>query len=328
MKKRNLLLIAGVLMGSVLSAQNLVKNGNFEQEEYVDELDGQIYSVHTWQRGDDGVATAYIPGWDRVTDAAGNYLPIVVGTTDDPKEPVRLYNAYEGPADKWCVYAGIAEHEGIIGGDPDNVFYLDMRRYQWNGWSGAMVNLTQTIDVVAGETYDISFLYAVEVVQSRVWNAELNRNITVCDAADDSEIYQFMLSEDVVQQDWTEIKDKFTAPASCTQIKLKIGVRSRWDAGQGQQDYISGIQVDNLSITKSGGSGVEKVLGEKIQVSAINGTLSVKGANPGDKISVINLVGQEVLNSTVSSSDYSVPVQLQKGIYIIKINNASRKVII
>lgn len=326
MKIKTLFFSAAIGVASVLPAQNLVVNGDFEAIDYVDVLDGQTYSLHTWVRSNpSGYHTSYVPGWDRRTDTNGNLVPIV--TKDDAGEDVwELYNA--GGGNKWNVFWGIVEHEGL--GElitPDNYQYLDIRRYQDDGWQ-SHDRLTQTINVKPNQKYDISFLYTVPQMNEKKGSAAIDRNISVYDVADvDNPIYQFLIADDVNYVDWTKITTDFTTPASCTQIQLKVGLRGSYKGESGKNNIV-GLNVDNFVITEFGSNSVKENIDSKVAISRVGSTVQINGANIGDKLAILNLVGQEIHQSTVTSETYTLSTQISQGIYVVKINNKTLKVVL
>ncbi len=353
MKTKSLLLATGLFLGAgSMIAQNLVKNGNFEATSYVDELDGVEYSVYTWDRNgkesnsaQNGMYTVFMPGWDRLLDADGNpaainydYLRQLDEGETNP-DPWMIYNADGG--NKWDCYWGMTEHEGIfspvdqdgnsLDPDFDNMYYLNIRRVDNDGW-GSCARITQTINVEPGTQYNISFAYSLPALIN-VKNAEMLRSVAVYDAADEEgePLYIFAIEEDASEVEWTVITDNFNTSASCTQIKLKAGLcgSKNWETDNGTNNGTE-LRVDNFMIWKEGTdpSGNKEIMADNIDIRTINGIIRIKGANAGDQLSIFNLAGQEVVKETISSADFTVSSNLTRGTYIVKINNATRKVIL
>lgn len=266
-----------------------------------------------------------MPGWDRRVDTNGKLVPIEMKEVDG-SDKWELYNV--GGGNKWDVFWGITEHEGL--GELisiDNFQYLDIRRYQDDGWNSD-ARFTQTIDVNPDVKYSISFIYAVPQQNTKKGEAAASRTVSVYDVADQTNpLYQFVVGEEVTYLEWTKIAGEFTTPASCTQIQLKVGLRGSWKESTGKNDVVA-LNVDNMVITKANGGSINDDIKDNIDVNVVGGEIEITGANSGDKLSVVNLMGQEVLQTVITSDNYVTSSQLLKGAYVVKIGNATRKIIL
>lgn len=338
MKTKTLLVAAFCMGAGSLFAQNLVVNGDFEQQEYVDELDGTVHDVYTWNRdgeAQNGNFTVYIPGWDRRLDAEGNlsainyeYEAALESGTENP-DPWDNYNI--SGANKWDCYFGLVEQVDVPTYDEDSYFYLNVRRVDNDGW-GSNTYLTQTITVEPTTKYHISFVYELPSLQERKGSAPLNRKIEVLDGSDDSQLYVFTIEDDESDVEWTTIEGEFTT-GEVTTIKLRAGLCGSWKDNEGKNKGCE-LHVDNFKIWKdgtdpdAGESAVPEVLSDKIFVNAQDGVVRIQGAEAGDRLSVFNMAGQQVVNTIVPSADFTVDTQLSTGIYVVKVNNAVRKVVL
>ena len=349
--KTKILLATALCMGGAvaLTAQNLVVNGDFEATEYVDELDGSTHQVYTWNRStgesDYGYFTVYIPGWDRRTTEEGTLMPINYDyetiLAEDPEsnpEPEDLYNAPY--MNKWYVYAGLVYQVDMPEYNENSFYYVDIRRYQDDGWWGGASGISQTINVEPATKYHISFQCMWPVLEdirggfgTTQRNPSMDRKVEVTDVSDGLAIYTYSIPEDAEQQPWTLVEGEFTTGDATSQIVLWATMLANTDIDddKGGQNKGTAFCLDDIKIWKDGTSpddpnAVAEVLADNVQVLSADGFIRIQGAEAGDVLSVYNMAGQQVVNTVVTSADFTVDTQLAGGIYVVKVNDAARKV--
>lgn len=341
--KAKILLATALCMGGAvaLTAQNLVKNGGFEATDYVDELDGTTHEVYSWDRNStesggaqNGLYTVYVPGWDRAsTNGVVNpinydYEKELTAGTENP-EPWSCYNVPDN--NKWNGYIGLVEQTSEPDYDPSSWYYLNIRRVDNDGW-GAEAGISQTMAVEAGQLYHISFVYSLPALIDQLGTAPLSRRIEVLDVADNSVLYEFPIEDTASDVEWTTVEGQFTAGDATSQVVLRATLKGSWknEIGNGHNNGTE-LNVDNFKVWKDGTSpddpnAVADVLADNVQVLSTDGFIRIQGAEAGDVLSVYNMAGQQVVNMAVTSADFTVDARLAGGIYVVKINDATRKV--
>ncbi len=66
---------------------------------------------------------------------------------------------------------------------------------------------------------------------------------------------------------------------------------------------------------------------EAVPTVVVSGkTLQVQNVNAGDKLEVLSIVGVKVMETRLDGNNQSIPLELPKGYYIVKIGSTVRKI--
>ena len=83
---------------------------------------------------------------------------------------------------------------------------------------------------------------------------------------------------------------------------------------------ISGIQLSGDF------SGTKMIQANEFRVISTNGAISIEGLTGKNQIEIFSITGQRIDSSTTSSTSYNFT--LEDGIYILKVNDSVRKVLV
>ena len=131
-----------------------------------------------------------------------------------------------------------------------------------------------------------------------------------------------------------ELEEFFTGMAFDFQTNELFGFYN-WDMfhidlASAQMSYIGSLGVDNLWSTTSGlfmvydwdAVGESPVESLNVYPNPTQGQITVEGTG---LMVVVNLLGQEVLSQQI---DGKATIELPKGIYLVRVNNAMSKVVV
>lgn len=322
MKTRLLLLVTctSFTMSTVAFAQqndgNLLKNGDFE-------------AAYTTFNHADKLCPEVIEGWDLRKDVDGLDKPIVSGTFNNAGQ------------DEWNTFAFIKDIEDADlsgeGGDliaDDNFQYLRFQRYDWNGWFDSD-GIQQTVDVVSGQTYSLSCIYRVNAGGTRD-KQDAKRHIRVYEASTNAKggiVKGALIFEEQIPHetcDWKVFSASDIKTDSETKMIVCLGMDGAGGEGDGKpQNENVYIDYDDVVFQKGGASGITSMDADRISVRKLGLNILVDGIDAGDKVAIYDIAGN-LQKSDVAQSDkliMSVAGQA-KGVYIVRVGNVAKKVVL
>ncbi|MCD7971589.1 MAG: hypothetical protein LUG18_02820 [Candidatus Azobacteroides sp.] len=319
MKTNFLLFVFASLLATSIGAQNLIQNGDFEEDYFTTfEFDGRI-------------VPSLIPGWDKVVRVDG-------GDLDDD------FNN-EFAINKWNVFPIL---EDSFGGeyardfydgayiDDDNYYCLVLKRYEWNGWGDA--GLQQTVAIEAGETYDFSFIWAGKWTELRRnnddWAGTLSRFVRIYeDRVDDATlIYEIEMDPELQFTPWEEVKTEIRASNAANTFIIRLGMNGHGgsDSDNGQGGNIDVVTLfDNVSLSPKNGNNINDITKSNISLQKFGTQLIIKNAAMGSTVSLYGITGKQIVADLVDAEDYRFSVAgFVSGVYILKVGNESFKIIL
>lgn len=295
---------------------NLLKNGGFEASyETFNHAGFQCPEV--------------IEGWDLKKDGDG---------LDKPFESGKFNNIGQ---DEWNTFAFIKEIQDAdlqgAGADliaDDNYQYLRVQRYDWNGWFDSD-GIQQTVEVVPGQTYSLSCIYRVNAGGTRD-KQDAKRHIRVYEASTNAQgglVKGALIFEEQIPHvtcDWTAFSTSGIKTDSETKMIVCLGLNGAGGDGDGKpQNENVYIDYDEVVFQKGGASGLTSMDASKISVRKLGLNILIDGSVAGDKVAVYDVAGNLQKSDVAQSDKLIIPVAgLVKGVYIVKVGNVTKKVVL
>ncbi len=290
---------------SVNAEENLLKNGDFEseisQEDYFD-FEGTT------------TCPLLIPDWDPVPEDS-----IKDNTFNNARSP---FEPRVG-IDRWNGFPTVEQHVELDFQLEDNYQFLRIQTYAWNSW--ADTGLCQTIPLVSGGTYSISFLYRISNIASKPtppfikifegFDYEEYKNLTT--PADSAQYRDNCLkfTYDLVNNHdgaWYEDSFEFTS-TNASPTTIYVGQASTFDLG----NLNCWVDFDNIVLKKVEGSGLNDAKLNKNNIKySINGSMVSLSNIESIKVSIYSITG--ALVKSVKADAGKASFSLDKGLYIIK----------
>ncbi|WP_455587072.1 T9SS type A sorting domain-containing protein [Bacteroides sp.] len=295
---------------------NLLKNGGFEEP-------------YTTFNHADQQCPEVIEGWDLKRDGDG---------LDQPIESGKFNNIGQ---DEWNTFAFIKEIQDAdlqgVGADliaDDNYQYLRFQRYDWNGWFDSD-GIQQTVEVVPGQTYSLSCIYRVNAGGTRD-KQDAKRHIRVYEASTNSKggiVKGALIFEEKIPHvtcDWTAFSTSGIKTDSETKMIICLGMDGAGGEGDGKpQNENVYIDYDEVVFQKGGASGLTSMDASKISVRKLGLNILIDGSVAGDKVAVYDVAGNLQKSDVAQSDKLIIPVAgLVKGVYIVKVGNVTKKVVL
>ncbi len=299
-------------------ATNLVQNGNFEEEVTLFEHD---YTTN---------AVEMIPGWNRKKNTDGT----------DAAYSAEDFN--NDGFDKWNAYGAIIQItdddlDPAKGGDlitDDNMQYFRMQRYQWNGWFDSN-GLKQTVDVTPGKEYSLECLYRVNKGGTRGTDEASKdtplRYIRVYETADGFNLGALVFEESIAHETtgWIAYKTSGIKTDSETQLIICIGLNGAGGEGDGKSANENvWIDFDDVKFYEGLGGVNDLAADSNVAVHRMNGSILVVGAKAGELVEVFDLSGKKVAEGVTTGNDTYVGGNYAKGLYLVKVGNVAKKIVL
>lgn len=130
---------------------------------------------------------------------------------------------------------------------------------------------------------------------------------------------------------WTKYETTFDIPTHITTNPTAnfataffgAGMTTTYD-GTSKTNY-SGLLIDDFTLEEDISTGLN-TNNIHSQISVKNGQITIGGLEANQPISIYNITGKKVVDTTAKNS--AISVKLSKGIYIVKTNNTNTKVVI
>ena len=295
---------------------NLLKNGDFE-------------AGYTAFNHSDIMCPEVIEGWDLKRDVDGLDNAIVSGTFNNAGQ------------DEWNTFAFIKDIEDADmsgeGGDlitDDNYQYLRFQRYFWNGWFDSD-GIQQTVSVVPGETYSLSCIYRVNAGGTRD-KQDAKRHIRVYEASTNDKggtvkgamIYEQQIPHETC--DWKVFSTSGIKTDSETKMIICLGMDGAGGEGDGKpQNENVYIDYDDVVFQKGTASGIASMNANNVSVRKLGVNILVGGVSAGDQVTVYDIAGNLQKSDVAQSDKMMIPMAGQaKGVYIVKVGNVTKKVVL
>lgn len=307
MKTKLFLFMAMFFSISLMAKENveLIRNGNFEDE-----------SVVTYELYESTPFVVSLPGWDTKADWGVTPASAEWGVTQCGNYGLET----------WNIIAEFLFHDSQIGLiDDDNYYFLRIERNKWNGWYES--GIYQTVKVEAGEPYEFSCLYRSHTTSTRDNETNIPRFVRFFENGHSTATMFKQIDLNQTQEDWIKVTETITAP-EVTEITILVGLKGGNGTDSNNTDVY--LDIDNFSFFGPGDPvGVPRLAADGIVIEKIGSQIIVKGVEVGSPITFYGVSGSILASGIVNSNEYVMPVaNYAKGLYIVKINNKSYKVIL
>lgn len=316
--KKKTLLMALTLPLCVLQAQNLIVNGDFENTQ----------NLILFEHNESAKCIEVLPGWD---------MKSAYESPDFGNEGLNRWNVYAEVRyfDDYTTDPTVLYDEDLI--SDDNFQFVRLKRYEWNGWTTGSIQ--QTLTVKPGASYSFSFLYSYRAdgeirTNASEWAPEIERYVQVYE----NEVGGVPLYTDTIFQgtaryeNWKVYTATVTIPNSTNTVVVLFGMNNYGgdDASGGKGTNVNVFfDLDDVSLTEQV-SALNDASNKQIKVLKNDEAhLQIIGGKYGDKITVYSAEGRLMNSAIADNSDYAISVDgYPQGIYVVRVNDASFKVVL